>query len=1197
MVRTEHVGKSTYYSEDGKLWVLQGKTEADADYCWRVKVDQQKQAFYVNQGNARKKVWELPDIVEADLQNRLLSNESPEGLLHGALPKRYEGNRPVVLLVRSRNKREAEGVFTLSADGRNGMPLWTTRKGSALYSTAEGNWVIGTVTSMQTDTGWVMSAEPHHGFMPQQVLQWTAYSGTQWVLDPAISVTTVEPEPTRAVESPEPLQRTHAGSSTYVKIGGNWVLEGMDPVRDQAHVWKERVERNGVKVYVNPWTRVKATVLPDVKEPRSSPPSPGTAAAGGADFFESELDQYRRTIQALEHKEQQYQKRGALLQGSIEDVCGDEWTDASDDAAVQRKLDALESKLLQERERLQRQAAKATGSINAELRDGNLDSRDEGVSALERMHDILRQQERDLHSRAQHLEQHAELQSLAAQLSRAKYQQETGALEPQQQQQVEAYRQHQDYLTMRALALEQEHEMETLKLQETARQLEKLQADKRRELADKGIVNDGTVADLHSAVDLRARELEARERRIASIEDDIRRTPSRVAAETELRVEQEKLQADVNDFYLQTSQALTTARRDVESKVINESKRRGNVPPPSAVGLDQTPREDDRAASPPAGGRRVASGSGASPPACAFETPPRRRESQPRPAAGSDAPQPLSPASARLSSKGRDAAADAAAAAQIGEELRRFARVKEDALTMLQQQQRDLQLDYERREAQRETRVNEIQQALQQDVVQQLHALKAELYGALKTDRSLTPALSLPRDGSQRSRDEGAAVSGAEGRLRDAERRLGEKDAELDAVERALADLRVEHEKEKAAMLRAAQDDAARLTAKLDELRAGASPPGEKLAHHRAEAERAERKNEELRKEVVRLRLELSEIQDAHNSELKQADDSNRRDVARLRAQLHEVKETVRVEHRRDIEALTERCRLEKETLTQEHAREVEALSDALSSEKRAKEAHAASSADELAAARERHATEVALLREQYEQEKADLKIELRDARRQVEILQKAAESAQLRGQRAAAAAAAAGARADSFQPPPSEASNRSRSVGNTPLPGTPAHDTASAYSDFTQRPDGLAAAQAATRSRSSSQQLNVILNDELKKLQESDVPGPGLTTHTRLKRFRDRSSGHRSVSAEVPQYVPSAASQGLPTYQRQHSTSGAGAGLARASPSPAAYSASPSPYHRSASPSVSRLDEIKRLQQLKEQMRQRLTAEQTTAG
>ena len=359
-------------------------------------------------------------------------------------------------------------------------------------------------------------------------------------------------------------------------------------------------------------------------------------------------------------------------------------------------------------------------------------------------------------------------------------------------------------------------------------------------------------------------------------------------------------------------------------------------------------------------------------------------------------------------------------------------------------------------------------------------------------------------------------------------------------MEQHSADLRVEHEAEKAAIMKLANSDVVAVRQQMERLRQQlleASAGSASDARNMAEIDRLQQRNDELRKEILKLRMALSDQQDVNNKHLEDTTSAARREGTRLRDEIRTVRDTIKTEHKRDLERLTTQHSQETQSLISDHQRDL-AASKALLAEKNQTHEHLMSSLrHEMEQMQHRHKEQLSTQSQQNIQERQDLSAEVASLKMQNSTLN------------------------DNFEA-------------------------------FKKAHKGIVAAQGIERSMSAKSEvsvggessvaqakhhLSVVLEDELKKLQ-SDVIEPSADVQSRLKRFRDRSTT-RSQSSEP--FLPSSQYARNPPNYYQRSLS----------PSPSPYAPTATSYERSPS---SQGDEIKRLKYLKEQMKIRLSHEQT---
>eukprot|EP00754_Rhynchopus_humris_P010578 Rhum_TRINITY_DN14163_c3_g2::Rhum_TRINITY_DN14163_c3_g2_i1::g.69410::m.69410 len=661
-------------------------------------------------------------------------------------------------------------------------------------------------------------------------------------------------------------------------------------------------------------------------------------------------------------------------------------------AATYSDLDALEGKLREEKAKLVRTTQAAVVGSAAAAAAAPPPQEDGAVlGVLSDMQRSLQERERELQARTAALEKGA-IQHVAGttaaldtrlQQQFARRAEEAGqssalvqayaqSLERKQRdydaQAHEALLEHQRQLKERALALEHDHEEETRRLQETARQLEKLTKEREK-----------TGESLKEAAQQQAR-LQQEETRLDDAPEARHPTASSLA-EHEILLEKRRLQEEVNDFYMQTSQALTKARRGVEERELRTAaggdhaqERLGAHTPASMFSMPVTveSREASGGRAAPAAAAAAASAAsavGATTTAVAAHD--QRRQSmqscmsaeeatfkrrapdawrQSMASAGAyDAVglekevqqlrEELAVERARQSVAG-GAGGDAGGRGGGGGALAEFSALKEQTMRDLDAHKQKLQDEFGRREAARQTEVAELQNTLQDAMARQLQDLKSELLGGMREQ------VSRRRSASR----EAADVSAVE----ELQRALQMKDELVERLERRNADLLVSHEAEKAAVMKLANNDVLAVRSQMERLRDGAAAAaakGDEAERSRDEAERQQRKNDELRKEILRLRVRLSEQQDQHNAHLEEAAEASRREGARLREELAGVRDAVRREHRAELDAAREAREAEAASLLADHRRDAAAAAELLRSE-RESAAAAAALREELEATR-----------------------------------------------------------------------------------------------------------------------------------------------------------------------------------------------------------------------------------------------------
>ena len=1008
------VGDHVYTSTDGVVWVLQGKSIGDRQHTWTKEGE-----YYVNGLGLRMKQLPTP--------NPSMS-AAPAAQTSQLGRKKF----PRTVQIDAPTKTDAEGVYSMGSDQWMGLPVWFSKAGGVLYCSSSGYWIIGTKESMLINEGWVMSTEPHNGRSPNTVISWSSFSDADWIVDPCITIRSLDGHPSSSKVS---------GNSTYHLDGGHWILEGCT-LQDQENVWKLKHSDEGTQYYVNPWTRKRVSELPDVANASLQSMGSNVGDLSISAFsarsrgksqleteLESEIEQQKRTIQSLEEKEKLFLNRNShhthdVINNAIEDkLISEQMTGGPSEESIQRQLHTIETKLLNERQRLESQAKTASHDISKAIEKGHQLDHAAGVSAIQKMQDSLDKQ----------------------------YQQ-------------------QELLKQRAFELEKQHEAETLKIQNAARELHRRNADGDR---------------IAKSLQEKEMELQMRERRVAEHEQNIKKS--------DLSSEKAKLQEEVNNFYAQTSTALANAKRDVQHNVAGSLSP---VPPVSAP------------AAPPYESKQ-----------------PLQHQSHP---AYAQVPIPYQQPAVFIDTQSEKEELIRALNEQksvMAQELTKFATMREDTQIELETQKKQLEEDYSNKATEREARVSEIRDSIQAEMMTQLQGLKAEFYETLKS-----------------TTNEALAAKEEVGVL---EIEIKTCNDTITFLEQQLADLRVEHEHEKSAIMRRANEDNLRMREQVDVIRATSVPQNnifqQQLNQQEAENTALVQKNEELRKEVVRLRMEISDISDQQNLQMQEHDDLYRREATRLKEELSQVRRIIKDEHQNEINEITKQQEAQREEAEQQHTSEADRLQKDLKVLR-----------DEMDKTKRSHRSEVDQLQASAKQEAADLAADLRNAQTEIKSLAESVEIAR-------------------------KLHNEARVAVSTEMVANRNVEAA-----LGQELDRVRSQPMISR-EDTRQNLTKILDDELKKLNTEFVE-PDSETHSRLKRFRDRSHS-RSVSAD-----PTA---GLPIYRAPSKVMSH-----RRSISPSNFSASPSPFvpsvaQRTLSPQVTRQDELKRLQFLKDQMRHRLAFEQ----
>eukprot|EP01063_Lacrimia_lanifica_P002126 TRINITY_DN1109_c0_g4_i1.p1 TRINITY_DN1109_c0_g4~~TRINITY_DN1109_c0_g4_i1.p1 ORF type:complete len:1132 (+),score=456.86 TRINITY_DN1109_c0_g4_i1:62-3457(+) len=1124
--RIQTVGRSAYRSQDGKTWVLDGADAATAHglaHTWRIKVNKaNQQTFFVNQADPTRKVWELPEVdadelgsvgadsgvfmatvgsggAVGDLQASVGCVPTPLSALsrppREATPPRAPGLSrfasapPSFLDVTCPSKPAAEGRYQLvdAGDARTPhphphrdatLPQWAQvapAAGGVLYGSTSGEWVVSPppgAGNAPPPPVWIKSTAPHLAMhYPHQLPgRWGHLFRGAVLPDPAIRVVVASDArtPTPATPPPpaarpgsldhllggaapegaapdSPQQTLVSGRSMYYLENDYWVLQGRT-LEDKLHTWKMKHERDGTRVFINPWTRTKLLALPDyVSEqgggddpaavaPPPAPEAPAPAAMPDAlspeaydqlDGLEAKLVHERAVLAAQAHDVSRQAARSAVPPGQDLSIAAHAAQQASRASSGRNLPLAVYAAQQQARSAAPSQDMPLTAHAAQHGRPPppgaplpispppppvaagdcatTIDSIPPTTTASVPpsstavtltgpgpYSSVLAAFERELTDRKNALEREA----------------------------ATALESHQRYLRDRAHALEHEHEVETRRLQDAARHLEALTKSRLAENSNK-------------------------------------------AAEADVLAEQRRLQEDVDDFYKKTSEAVDQAKRSAEEHKADESPQRGD---------DET----------------MAGGSSCGPSSI------------------------------------------------------------QEILEALQQGRVQLQSGHDRHEATQERKLAEMQAALQQSMADQMQDLREE-FARLLTQRAAEPAPAPPPPAAEAPRDD---------------------EGEVARLEKLVANLRVEHEAEKAALLRAAADEAEKEKEKaalVNKRLAEALAENEHTRQKEADAGGGRQRVDELRKEVVRLKTEKADEQDRFVKQLKDAADAleqTRREKALVEDDLRNVKDLMRHEQRSTLDAIVRDAEGERANLVAAHRREVEASAQLL------REAHDLNGQLQQQA----EAARAAPVPNDVLREVEELKAELRVIKKENQSLREAFDEAQ--------------ARADAAPEPQPQPQ---------PQPQPPSAPTSDAGAGARDAPKGddatvdvsIVSGGGASGAGSARNQLKTFLEGEMGKLQ-SEYLDPPVSVQHRLRRFRERSAS-RSHSAEAPPAPPSYQRGGYQARGASHVSS-----MRSVSPQvayPGYPSPSPSPHQP---PPVGR-DDMRRLRHLKEQIKHRLSVEQAS--
>eukprot|EP01064_Diplonema_japonicum_P036488 TRINITY_DN8200_c0_g1_i1.p1 TRINITY_DN8200_c0_g1~~TRINITY_DN8200_c0_g1_i1.p1 ORF type:complete len:802 (+),score=246.57 TRINITY_DN8200_c0_g1_i1:1271-3676(+) len=723
-----------------------------------------------------------------------------------------------------------------------------------------------------------------------------------------------------------------------------------------------------------------------------------------------------------------------------------------------------------------------------------------------------------------------------------------------------ALEKHQEYLRQKAAELEHEHELETQKLQAAARQLEVLAKEKQVQPVD----------ILNGAASRYARDLNEQEQDVAAKRKKFMAAlPPQEAAGHNLETEQNKLQNEVNDFYLQTTRAMADAMHELEMK---RSQARMHSQTHEALTEDELHAQAQAQALSQAHELLVA------------QTQARSQQNQAlAPQAPSEASGFLT-ASALTPTPTHSVSPNPAAVPGMQAYMPASHQpdLKNDKDVLIEHLRRELEVKAQIQDN-RDIMINQLRRELEAKTQMQggNGGLMDNLYKQLEEEKMKTATLHAERDKEKRSWDEqrgqldvqlsekhntlqkdmarqlqavktefqttlrnsAEEVKTVKAIASEMDAREEKKNELLLSMERKMADMQVEHEKEKSKLMKGLHDELNTVRKKVadaerkeEHARRDAQLAAEAAMRNTADHERLTKKTEDLKTEIVKMRMEISDAADAHNSYVKQLQEDQARETKALRDEIQSLREAATADIKTDNETLQTRHNIEKEGLLADHHRDVQAVKELMQREIALQNKQMEALVTELKEVRERHDAALMSVRDKGKQEREDLMAELRETNKKNTILTEnldMSQKAQRDLQVAMSTERVRGAQSDMLH---GEEVARARQASHTP-------DT----------------------SGDVKQQLTSLLDSEFHKLSAAYIE-PASDLQSRLKRFRDRSAS-RSASADP-----------LPPYK-----------YPSRSPSSSPYPAQRTP----SSSAISKPDELRRLHFLKEQMRQRLTAEQ----
>eukprot|EP01065_Artemidia_motanka_P037472 TRINITY_DN4607_c0_g1_i1.p1 TRINITY_DN4607_c0_g1~~TRINITY_DN4607_c0_g1_i1.p1 ORF type:complete len:1278 (+),score=585.62 TRINITY_DN4607_c0_g1_i1:63-3836(+) len=551
-------GLSTYFTEDGKLYVLSGKSVEDEEYVWRLKSDKATgSTFFVSAADRSRKVWALPDVVSELAGGR---SASADGC-------------PELVVVLCATKPEAQGAYRLSGDSVHGLPVWAQSREQRLYADQYGRWIVGAADVMDAGAGWVLSdgTRDEAAMWPQHQTGWSVFQEGEWTHDPSVQLAT-------AAAAGEPV-RVRVGFTDWVSSDGVlWCTES----GGAEHTWKMKTDSTGRQFFVCQATRDKRWSLPDLGGPA---PAAGQAAleqeivdrraalaaaeGRSQDLYQTELRLTEECSELLAQRERALERaeaeaEEAAREGGVPPTCVEHF---DTDIELQQRLDSLERALESEHRRLREGAATAAAAMQTQA----VSDRDAGLGALKRMRERLDAEEGELRKRAAELEQQAALDTplvdeaaaarRAAVISHHNRDMQLRTTELRRAASVAG-----DAIGSEmhgaAARLDAGANRASLELQRRARMLDEGSAQLREQRDWAAQARDEELAE-----EIRAKEeaLREREERVALREAALLSNP---VVDEELEIDRSRLQQHVNSYYGAAARALAAAQSSLEEQAL-----------------------------------------------------------------------------------------------------------------------------------------------------------------------------------------------------------------------------------------------------------------------------------------------------------------------------------------------------------------------------------------------------------------------------------------------------------------------------------------------------------------------------------------------------------------------------------------------------------------------------------------------------
>eukprot|EP01062_Namystynia_karyoxenos_P030348 TRINITY_DN22687_c3_g1_i1.p1 TRINITY_DN22687_c3_g1~~TRINITY_DN22687_c3_g1_i1.p1 ORF type:complete len:857 (+),score=345.32 TRINITY_DN22687_c3_g1_i1:66-2573(+) len=201
---------------------------------------------------------------------------------------------PGALCVHAPSRPEAHGLYQLRLDGSGGT-VWVGRGAQRVCLSSRGCWTVGAEGGEE----W-LRVVGRGGQWPHEASEWAAHSGGVWVPDTSVSVSAAQGGAVALMRVGSTTWRTADGGTVWTSSASGPGASGEQ--------WRLKTDKQGRRFFVSQ-TGAKRWALPDSAEaaPSEAPgESPPRGPAAASSLLAEQVEQQRRTIEALEEKEAVY---------------------------------------------------------------------------------------------------------------------------------------------------------------------------------------------------------------------------------------------------------------------------------------------------------------------------------------------------------------------------------------------------------------------------------------------------------------------------------------------------------------------------------------------------------------------------------------------------------------------------------------------------------------------------------------------------------------------------------------------------------------------------------------------------------------------------------------------------------------------------------------------------------------------------